>query len=279
MTSSPRPDIAAAPRVVVKVGSSSLTTSAGEIADEAITALAAALAARRAAGIQVVLVSSGAIASGLVPLGLTRRPSDLATQQAAASVGQGLLIARYTAAFAQHGIRTGQVLLSADDVLGEGRGVPGDEQALANAGRGLLGGQVAGAPGQAQRDQAGRDCPGGDQHNLDADAAAGGQGGDQRRDRLVGDLAGLGGERGGADLDHHPGGGGDVCPYWAHGESLGSVPRGPWRGLDPLLIGAAGSQSKTTASSGSPISTSAPGSAPASASASSTPSRASRSAR
>ena len=112
-----RPDIAAAPRVVVKVGSSSLTTAAGEIADEAITALAAALAARRRAGIQVVLVSSGAIASGLVPLGLTRRPGDLATQQAAASVGQGLLIARYTAAFARHGIRTGQVLLSADDLM------------------------------------------------------------------------------------------------------------------------------------------------------------------
>jgi glutamate 5-kinase len=112
-----RPDIAAAARVVVKVGSSSLTTAAGEIADEAITALAAALAARRRAGIQVVLVSSGAIASGLVPLGLTRRPGDLATQQAAASVGQGLLIARYTAAFARHGIRTGQVLLSADDLM------------------------------------------------------------------------------------------------------------------------------------------------------------------
>jgi glutamate 5-kinase len=113
----PRPDIAAAARVVVKIGSSSLTTAAGEIADEAIAALAAALAARRGAGGQVVLVSSGAIASGLVPLGLTRRPSDLATQQAAASVGQGLLMARYTAAFAQHGIRTGQVLLSADDLM------------------------------------------------------------------------------------------------------------------------------------------------------------------
>jgi glutamate 5-kinase len=112
-----RPDIAAATRVVVKVGSSSLTTVAGEIADDRIAALAAALAARRGAGIQVVLVSSGAIASGLVPLGLTRRPSDLATQQAAASVGQGLLIARYTAAFTQHGIRTGQVLLSADDLM------------------------------------------------------------------------------------------------------------------------------------------------------------------
>ncbi len=99
------------------MGSSSLTTADGEIADEAIAALAAALAARRQDGTQLVLVSSGAIASGLVPLGLSRRPRDLATQQAAASVGQGLLMARYTAAFAGHGIRTGQVLLSADDLM------------------------------------------------------------------------------------------------------------------------------------------------------------------
>ncbi|HEY6315758.1 MAG TPA: glutamate 5-kinase [Streptosporangiaceae bacterium] len=117
MTDSPRPDIATAARVVVKVGSSSLTTAAGGIADEAIAALTAALAARHHAGTQVLLVSSGAIASGLVPLGLTRRPNDLATQQAAASVGQGLLIARYTAALAAHGIRAGQVLLSADDLM------------------------------------------------------------------------------------------------------------------------------------------------------------------
>jgi glutamate 5-kinase len=102
---------------VVKVGSSSLTTADGEIDEARIAALAGALAARRQQGTQIVLVSSGAIASGLVPLGLSRRPSDLATQQAAASVGQGLLIARYTAAFAGHGIRTGQVLLSADDLM------------------------------------------------------------------------------------------------------------------------------------------------------------------
>jgi glutamate 5-kinase len=112
-----RADIATAARVVVKVGSSSLTTPDGEIDGDRIGALAAALSARRQNGGQVVLVSSGAIASGLVPLGLSKRPRDLATQQAAASVGQGLLIARYTAAFARHGIRTGQVLLSADDLM------------------------------------------------------------------------------------------------------------------------------------------------------------------
>jgi glutamate 5-kinase len=117
MNAEARQDIAQAPRVVVKVGSSSLTTPDGEIADDRIAALAEALATRAGKGTQLVLVSSGAIASGLVPLGLSRRPSDLATQQAAASVGQGLLIARYTAAFAVHGIRTGQVLLSADDLM------------------------------------------------------------------------------------------------------------------------------------------------------------------
>jgi glutamate 5-kinase len=117
MDAEARQDIANAPRVVVKVGSSSLTTPDGEIAGDRIAALAEALATRAGKGTQLVLVSSGAIASGLVPLGLSRRPSDLATQQAAASVGQGLLIARYTAAFAVHGIRTGQVLLSADDLM------------------------------------------------------------------------------------------------------------------------------------------------------------------
>src|ERR1035438_4888947 len=112
-----RLDIAAATRVVVKVGSSSLTTADGGIDDDRIGALADALAARAGRGTHVVLVSSGAIASGLAPLGLPRRPRDLATQQAAASVGQGLLVARYSAAFARHGVRTGQILLAADDLM------------------------------------------------------------------------------------------------------------------------------------------------------------------
>ena len=112
-----RPDIVAATRVVVKVGSSSLTTADGGIDDDRIGALADALADCAARGTQVVLVSSGAIAAGLAPLGLPRRPRDLATQQAAASVGQGLLVARYSAAFARHGVRSGQILLTADDLM------------------------------------------------------------------------------------------------------------------------------------------------------------------
>ena len=111
------PGIAEASPVVVKVGSSSLTTARGGIDEDRVAALADALAACAHGGRHVVLVSSGAIAAGLAPLGLPRRPRDLATQQAAASVGQGLLVARYTAAFGRHGIRTGQVLLSADDLM------------------------------------------------------------------------------------------------------------------------------------------------------------------
>jgi glutamate 5-kinase len=115
-----RRDIAEAARVVVKVGSSSLTTRDGAIDDARIAELVAAIATRVTAGAQILLVSSGAIAAGLAPLGLTKRPKDLATQQAAAAVGQGLLIARYTAAFAAHGLGTGQVLLTADDLMRRG---------------------------------------------------------------------------------------------------------------------------------------------------------------
>jgi glutamate 5-kinase len=103
-------------RVVVKVGSSSLTTAEGGIDPVRLAALVDALAGVRARGAEVVLVSSGAIAAGLAPLDLPRRPRDLATQQAAASVGQGLLVQRYNQEFARHGIVAGQVLLTVDDV-------------------------------------------------------------------------------------------------------------------------------------------------------------------
>ncbi|MGN6253059.1 MAG: glutamate 5-kinase [Marmoricola sp.] len=103
-------------RVVVKVGSSSLTTPDGALDPARIQRLVDTLAAVRARGAEVVLVSSGAIAAGLVPLGLARRPRDLARQQAAASVGQGLLVHRYTEELAAHGLVAGQVLLTVDDV-------------------------------------------------------------------------------------------------------------------------------------------------------------------
>ncbi len=103
-------------RVVVKVGSSSLTTATGGLDGGRLAALVDELAKARLSGREVVLVSSGAIAAGLAPLNLPRRPRQLALQQAAAAVGQGLLVARYTEAFARHGLDVGQVLLTVDDM-------------------------------------------------------------------------------------------------------------------------------------------------------------------
>ncbi len=113
--------VGSAHRVVVKIGSSSLTGPDGRLDVEALRALVAVLARRRLDGGQVVLVTSGAVAAGLAPLGLTRRPRDVATAQAAASVGQGLLVARYTEAFGFHGLRVGQVLLTSEDTVRRAR--------------------------------------------------------------------------------------------------------------------------------------------------------------
>ena len=112
-----RDAVAGAQRIVVKIGSSSLTSVDAGVDAAQVDLLVDALAACRAAGREVVLVSSGAIAAGLAPLGLHARPRDLATLQAAASVGQGLLVACYTEAFARHDLTVGQVLLTADDVV------------------------------------------------------------------------------------------------------------------------------------------------------------------
>jgi glutamate 5-kinase len=103
-------------RIVVKIGSSSLTSGGDGLDGAQVDALVDALAAARARGDEIVLVSSGAIAAGLAPLGLRSRPRDLPTQQAAASVGQGLLVHRYTERFAAHDIVAAQVLLTVDDV-------------------------------------------------------------------------------------------------------------------------------------------------------------------
>jgi len=103
-------------RVVVKIGSSSLASPQGGLNVAALDGLVDALAAQRLAGREVILVTSGAIAAGCEPLGMARRPGDLAQQQAAAAVGQGRLIARYIQAFEAHGITVAQVLLTVADI-------------------------------------------------------------------------------------------------------------------------------------------------------------------
>ena len=110
-----RPQIADAQRIVIKIGSSSLTLRHG-LNLERMHDLVATVARLRKAGRDVVLVSSGAVAAGMPALGMKHRPRDLASQQAAASVGQGLLIERYDALFAMHGLVVGQVLLTVDDL-------------------------------------------------------------------------------------------------------------------------------------------------------------------
>jgi glutamate 5-kinase len=131
-----RAKIGRARRVVVKVGSSSLTlrgpvgsANGGDGGDSVLARVSAgidldrvndlvdALCARAQRGAELVLVSSGAIATGISPLGLRRRPTDLASAQAAASVGQGILMAHYHDAFARHRRTIGQVLLTADDLI------------------------------------------------------------------------------------------------------------------------------------------------------------------
>ena len=102
--------------LVVKVGTNALTTPSGEFDAGRLAALADAIEARMKAGTDVVIVSSGAIAAGIEPLGLSRRPKDLATKQAAASVGQVALVNSWSAAFARYGRAVGQVLLTAHDI-------------------------------------------------------------------------------------------------------------------------------------------------------------------
>ncbi|WP_308464853.1 glutamate 5-kinase [Rathayibacter soli] len=104
--------IPSAKRVVVKVGSSSIS---GENAGQ-IVPLVDALAEAHGRGVEVILVSSGAIAIGVRYLSLNGRPDDLATQQAAAAVGQNVLIYRYQDTLDRYGIVAGQVLLTAGDL-------------------------------------------------------------------------------------------------------------------------------------------------------------------
>ena len=108
-------------RVVVKVGSSSLRAAAGGLDRAFLGALVAQVSAARAQGTEVVLVSSGAVAAGLAPLGFVARPSDLPSLQAAASVGQGALMHVYQECFATHGLTSGQVLLTPEDVVDRSR--------------------------------------------------------------------------------------------------------------------------------------------------------------
>jgi glutamate 5-kinase len=114
MTASGRWQIARGSPVVVKAGSSSLVRGSGELDPEGLQLAVSHVAAMWGQGHPTVLVSSGAVAAGLPSLRLSTRPRDVPGLQAAAAVGQGLLMERYAALFKGEGMVVGQVLLTKD---------------------------------------------------------------------------------------------------------------------------------------------------------------------
>ena len=118
---SDRSEIAASRRWVVKVGSALLTNDGRGLDENIINGLVAQLSGLRERGCEVVLVSSGAVAAGIVRLGMAARPHLLHELQAAAAVGQSVLVQSYENAFKGHGIVSAQVLLGHDDVIARDR--------------------------------------------------------------------------------------------------------------------------------------------------------------
>lgn len=106
--------IAKAERIVVKIGSASLTDQAGVLDRSAISHLASQIAKLRSRSMAVTLVTSGAIAAGLAELGM-RRPTNMPMLQAVAAVGQGELMRAFHDVFAKRGVATAQVLITRDD--------------------------------------------------------------------------------------------------------------------------------------------------------------------
>lgn len=117
MSDSEHPRLDRAGRIVIKIGSSSLTRDDGGLDLNRIDSVARLVAKWRTEGRQTVIVSSGAVAAGLDPLGFADRPRDLASVQAAAAMGQGLLVARWTSAFQAHHLDVAQLLLTTEDVM------------------------------------------------------------------------------------------------------------------------------------------------------------------
>lgn len=104
-------------RVVVKIGSSSLTDDAGRINTSMIDSLVGQVAELRAAGHEVLVVTSGAVAAGVAAMGMSERPSDLPTLQALAAVGQSRLMESYNDLFRHRSLVAAQVLVVAHDFV------------------------------------------------------------------------------------------------------------------------------------------------------------------
>jgi glutamate 5-kinase len=102
--------------IVVKVGTSGITTSEGKLDQEEMQRLTNQIAAAHKQGNRIVLVTSGAVAAGIAELGIALKPNDIVFQQAAAATGQSVLMAKYRELFKKHGLKVAQILLTAEDL-------------------------------------------------------------------------------------------------------------------------------------------------------------------
>ncbi len=102
--------------VVVKVGTSGITTREGKLDEEEMQRLTKQIAAARKQGVKIVLVTSGAVAAGIAELGIAPKPNDIVFQQASAAAGQSVLMAKYRELFKEHGLKVAQILLTAEDL-------------------------------------------------------------------------------------------------------------------------------------------------------------------
>lgn len=110
-----------AKRVVIKLGTGVLTSGIGNLDTQRIESLCDKINMLRNQGIQVILVSSGAVGLGMGKLGLKKRPKDLASLQACASVGQTILINTWQKGFDPHGLTVAQILLTREDLRAKHR--------------------------------------------------------------------------------------------------------------------------------------------------------------
>jgi glutamate 5-kinase len=102
--------------VVVKVGTSSITTPAGALDEDEMNRIAQQIAVSVKSGDKIVFVTSGAVAAGIAELGTAGKPKDIVFQQAAAASGQGVLMAKYRDLFRGQGLKVAQILLTAEDL-------------------------------------------------------------------------------------------------------------------------------------------------------------------
>ncbi len=106
----------AARLIIVKVGTSGITTNDGKLDEEEMQRLIEQIASANKQGNRVVLVTSGAVAAGIAELGIPPKAKDIVFQQASAATGQSVLMAKYREFFREHGIKVAQILLTAEDL-------------------------------------------------------------------------------------------------------------------------------------------------------------------